>query len=556
MNLLRELQSSDDLFIAPLGGLGEIGMNMMALIYKGQAVVLDCGAMFPDSPLTGVDIIVPKVDFFKEYDLEVLGLVITHGHEDHIGGAAFLYEKLGRPKIYATEFTMGMLEQRLKEYSRFKSNQYQMYRPKENFKVGPFEFEPLYVTHSLVDCYGFGIKTPVGTLCHTGDFKIDREPLDDVHMDEDSFKRLGDEGVLLMMSDSTNVESQGWNHSEKEVKENFEKLVSRIKTGKIVVTLFSSNIMRLQILFDVAKMAGRRVVLCGRSVQSNVELASRLGYLKFDPQILLDSRDVDSLPSEKVMVLCTGTQAEPRSALTRMSINHHPDITLHKGDTVIFSSRHIPGNERKISGLMNNLHRLGADVIDSREEFVHVSGHARREELEHIQKLVRPKFFLPVHGEYRMLVKHFELAKDARPETEGLVAENGDLLRLNSKGLSRVTKIDFGKQFLDENRNFIDESIVRERKKLAHSGMIIIHMVLREKDHSVVEGPDFTTVGLPEEIDWVALEDEILRSVKDFSQRKKFDLEGFEDEAMIITRRAFRKAFGIKPQVFSSIYLA
>jgi ribonuclease J len=552
---MRELQSSKDLFLAPLGGLGEIGMNMMALIYQGQAVILDCGAMFPESNLMGADIIVPKVDFFKEYDLEVIGLVLTHGHEDHIGGVAFLYEKLGRPKIYATEFTMGMLESRLKEHTRYKSTQFHPYRAREKFSVGPFEFEPLYVTHSLVDCFGFAIRTPVGLLAHTGDFKIDREPLDNLPMDEARFKELGDEGVLLMMSDSTNVESVGWNHTEKEVKESIQKLIGSIRTGKIVVTLFSSNIHRLQALFDIAAECGRRVVLCGRSVATNVDLASRLGYLKFNPQILLDSRDVDAVAAEKVLILCTGTQAEPRSALTKMSQNHHPDISLHKGDTVIFSSRHIPGNERKISGLMNNLHRLGARVIDSREEFVHVSGHARKEELEHIQQIVRPKNFLPVHGEYRMLVKHFELAQRVRPETQGLVAENGDLLRLNQEGLSRVTRIDHGKQNLDENRNFLEEKVLRERKKIAHSGLIIVHMVLREKDHSVVEGPDFTSYGLPEEIDWVALEDEILRSVKDFSRSKKFDLEGFEDEVSIITRRAFRKVFGIKPQVFSSIYV-
>ncbi|TVQ78035.1 MAG: ribonuclease J [Bradymonadales bacterium] len=555
MNLIRELHHSKDLFIVPLGGLGEIGMNMMAFVYQGEALVLDCGASFPENNQLGVDIVVPKIDFFKEYDLDLKAVVITHGHEDHIGGLAHVYDRLGRPKVFSTEFGFGMLEQRLQEFSSFEKSRLQLYSAGKAFGVGPFELEAVQVTHSLVDCYGFAIKTPVGTLAHTGDFKIDREPVDGIHINEDRFKKLGDEGVLLMMSDSTNVEGSGWNHTEKDVRESLEKLIGKIKTGKIIVTLFSSNIHRVDSLMKVAHQTGRKLALAGRSVGFNTDLAARLGFLNIPKDLLIDSRAVEDLPPEKVMVLCTGTQAEPRSALTKMSLNHHPDINIHRGDTVIFSSRHIPGNERRISQLMNNLHRLGAFVIDSREELVHCSGHARREELEHIQKLVRPKFFLPVHGEYRMLVKHFELAKAIRPETLGLVAENGDLLRLTPTSFERFGKVDHGKEFLDENRNRLNERLIKDRKRVASSGLLIVHLIIREKDLKILEGPDFTSSGLPDEVDWIALEDEILRSFEDFSKAKRFDLDAFEDDACVIARRAFRKALGMKPQVFSSIYM-
>ncbi len=554
MNLDKLLHESDALYLVPLGGLGEIGMNLMALVHKGKAIILDSGVLFPEPNSLGVDLVVPDIDFFKEYDLIVEACVFTHAHEDHIGSIAFLYDQLGQPPIYATAYTFGMFEERLQQYSSFKRDRFRRILLDRKFSIGAFEFEPLRVTHSMSECLGFAIKTPIGTLVHTGDFKIDRTPLDGYSMQEERFKELGNEGVLLFMSDSTNVESEGWTQSETELHQSLRRIITGIKQGRIFVTMFSSNIPRIQGLLEIAKEAGRKVSFCGRSVVSNVELARQVGLLKFSDEDVVPARRADEMAMDKILFITTGTQAEPRSAMMKMALQIHPDVDLQEGDTVLFSSRHIPGNEKKISTLFNQIYRCGARVIDFREDFVHVSGHAQEEELKSVLSWVKPRFFLPVHGEYRMLVKHGELCKKFFPSTRVLVAENGAVLELKPDHFRQVTRVNAGKKFYDENRNLLPEEVIRDRRKLGLNGLIVINAVLRQKDSRLVSGPEILTMGLMDEVDLVNLKEEIREFLEDLKRSNDLDLEAAEEEIRLMARRHYRKALGLKPVVISRIY--
>ncbi|PIR23064.1 MAG: ribonuclease J [Deltaproteobacteria bacterium CG11_big_fil_rev_8_21_14_0_20_45_16] len=539
----------------PLGGLSEIGMNMMALVHRGRCMVIDCGVSFPDAYLPGVDLIMPKIDFFHEYDIDVDALVLTHSHEDHLGAVGYLHHKIGSPPIYGTDFTLAMLEPRMKEAGKYPEKKINKITPGKKFKAGVFEIEPLRVTHSLVDCVGLAIQTPQGMLVHTGDFKIDHDPIDNWQFDEQRFRELGDQGVRLLMSDSTNVESPGWSLSEKALSESLEQLIGSVKTGKIIVSLFSSNIHRIQILMDIAAKVGRRLMLCGRSVLSNVDLARQHGHLSYDWSQLITSREIDDIPSNKIMVLSTGTQAEARSALSKMSHGTHPDVDIDEGDTIIFSSRHIPGNEKRISLLMNNLHRLGAKVIDFRDAFVHVSGHARQDELKTIFEWVRPQNFLPVHGEYRMLCKHYELAKNTIPNTKTFVAENGDVVELSDKVFRKLAeRVTAGKLFLDEARNLVPEETIKFRRKMGSQGIVLVSAVVRRKDFKPLMRLELESLGLPGEIDWIELEQSLEELLSEYRGDSDVDFESLEEEISLQVKRYLRRENGLKPVVIPHIY--
>lgn len=530
-------------------------MNMMALIYRGRAIVVDCGVLFPESNQIGLDLIIPKVEFLVENDIQVDALFLTHAHEDHIGAIPFLYHDLEAPILYGTEFTLAMIEQRLMERTRFTRDRFHPIYPKERVQIGVFEIEALNVTHSLVDTIGLAIQTPQGMILHSGDFKIDHHPLDDVHFDEARVRELGNQGVDLLLSDSTNVENEGWTESESSLGESLKSIIARISEGKIIVTLFSSNIHRIQTLLDAAKASGRKVAFCGRSVHTNVEISRRMGHLKFSDSLIIDSRRVEDFPPNQVLIISTGAQAESRSALMKMSLHLHPDVSILEGDTVIFSSRHIPGNEKKISSLANNIYRCGAKVIDYRDEFVHVSGHARREELRSLIEWSRPRHFLPVHGEYRMLVKHLELAQKVLPGIKGLVAENGQLVEFRrEEGLRLRGRFPWGKIYLDEFRNLVPEELVRERKRLAVRGLVCLNWILSGKKLKSLHGPEMGLFGLPEEnLDLSELERELHALLAHNRKKKTFELEHLEEEASLLIRRFFRKSLGIKPTVYPVI---
>lgn len=556
MSLSQALHKDDALFFIPLGGLGEIGMNLMAIVHRGKAIVLDCGVTFPDNYYPGVDLIVPNIDFFREFKVKVEAIVLTHSHEDHLGAVAFLHKRMGLPKIYATEFTTAMLRPRYNERSSLDESLLVLIEPGKNFDILGFEFEPLRVTHSLVDCIGLAIHTKYGRIVHTGDFKIDRTPLDSWEFDEERFKELGEQGVRLLMSDSTNVESKGWSVSETSLIEPLTKVISEIKTGKIIVTLFSSNIHRIEVLLKVAKACGRKVAMTGRSVLSNIQLAVDGGHLKLDRSLMITPAEVETYEPREVMVLCTGTQAEGRSALSKITSGSHPDIELRQGDTVIFSSRHIPGNEKRIAILMNSIYRAGAKVIDHRDAQVHASGHAREDELRSMLEWVKPDFFLPVHGEYKMLCRHHELSKKVNPNIGGFVAENGDVLRLDANSFEKfLDRVPAGKVFLDEARNVVPEKVVRERRKLANEGLVIIGAVLKKKRFEPLQGPDIYLVGLHEDVDLLELEGQLSDLFDDFRNASQIDLESLDEEIRVVTRRFFRRAVGLKPRVIPNIYV-
>ena len=520
-------------------------------------MIIDSGVTFPDNHLPGIDLIMPKIDFFHEFNISIDGLVLTHSHEDHLGAVVYLHEQLDSPQIYGTNFTLAMLLPRLKEYQVYSPEKITEIFPAQEFQVGDFKITPMKVTHSLVDCIALGIESPQGTIVHTGDFKIDRNPIDNWHFDEAKFKELGKKGVRLLMSDSTNVESAGWSTSEEELRASLEEIISQIQKGKVIVTLFSSNLHRIQILFHVAKKVGRRVVLCGRSVLTNTELAKRHGHLQFDSSQLVHSQDAKRMNPDKLLILCTGTQAESRSALSKMVNACHPDIEVLPGDSIIFSSRHILGNEKRISILMNDIYRCGARVIDYRDGLVHVSGHAKLCELESILDWVQPQCFLPVHGEYRMLVKHGELGRQRLPKTKTIVAENGDVLELSKDSFRKYPEhVAAGKAYLDEHRNLISDGIIKERRKLSSQGFVSVAAVIRKKDHKLLRGPDLIALGIPEdEIDLIELENLIEDLMNHPKRKKTVDFKSLEEEIRLLTRRFYKRSIGLKPIVIPSIYV-
>ena len=550
----KSASSSDSIFLVPLGGLGEIGMNIMVLGYKNRGILIDCGLMFPDSGMTGIDLIVPRTQFIKESGIKITGIVLTHGHEDHIGAVSYVYEDLGCPPIYGTPFTLALVEERLREYGNLSKAKFHKISPPASFKVGDFKIQSIQVTHSIVDSMGLIIDTPAGRVIHSGDFKMDKDPVDGKRIDAKTLARAGKEGVLLLMSDSTNVERPGWSTPECDVRDGLQRVFKKIKNGKVIVAVFASNIHRIEQIIACAKMMGRKVAFCGRSMNGNIAIAKRLNYLKFSNEQVIPLAAVHDYQPEEVVIIATGTQAEPRSALYRMSLNDHPEVKIYPGDTVIMSSRHIPGNEKNISHLTNNLYRRGAEVIDSHDEVIHASGHAYQEEQLQLLEWTKPKFFLPVHGEYRMLVKHAKLAEQLKHPPKVLIAENGDYLELSADSFKKTKRVSWGKIFLDEASMDLHEELLKDRKKLAHTGLVVVSLVVQKEKGKILEGPDFDIRGVNDEVDLDALRGELKAKFREHSKEARTDILELEEEFRRQTRRFFRNANGSKPVVIPLIY--
>ncbi len=540
-------------YLVPLGGLGEIGMNLMVLVYKKKGILIDCGLMFPETSSLGVDIIVPDIQFFKENSIKIEGIILTHGHEDHIGAVPYLIEDLKFPPVYGTPFTLALIEERLRERGVRSKTQLVTVKTPAEFTVGSFKIKSLQVTHSVVDSMGLIIETPIGSIVHSGDFKMDTDPLDGKRIDEKALIKAGEKGVLLLMSDSTNVERPGWCKSEHEVATGILEVFEKIKTGKIVVGVFASNIHRIQQIVNCAKQVGRKVALTGRSILTNVEIATRLGHLKLPKNNLISISDIESYNSSEVVVVATGTQAEARSALYRMSLNDHPEVRLLPGDTVVLSSRFIPGNEKNISHLINNLYRRGANVIDADTANVHASGHAHQEEQKQLIRWCRPKYFLPVHGEYRMLVKHMQLAESVLPKVQGLVIENGDIVELKKDSIKRVGRAPCGKISLDEGAISLHEDLLRDRRQMANTGLVVVSLLLNKDEGKILDGPHFDIRGVGE-VNIDNLQSTVLKHLSQLSREARADDVEVEEEMRLITRRYFRKERGVKPVVIPLIY--
>ncbi|NOQ52218.1 MAG: RNase J family beta-CASP ribonuclease [Desulfuromonadaceae bacterium] len=537
---------TDKLRIVALGGLGEIGLNMMALEYADKILLIDCGLMFPEAYMLGIDLVLPDISSLQERTEDIVGLFLTHGHEDHIGAIPFLWERLGEPDIYGTRLTLGLLRNKLKEFELDNRVPMVEVQPRRKVDLFPFEVEPFRAAHSIVDGVGLAIRTPVGLVVHTGDFKLDQTPVDGENTDLARLAEFGEEGVLLLLADSTNVENEGYTLSERTVKKALDEIIPHCPQ-RVMVATFSSNIHRIQQIADAAEAVGRKLLINGRSMVSNIDIARKLGYLKIAEEQFIDLRRMRELPPEQVLIITTGSQGEPLSALMRIALGDHKQIALEKGDTVILSSKFIPGNEKSISDLINNLYRRGAEVFYEKTSEIHVSGHASREELKLVHNLVKPKYFVPIHGEYRHLVKHAQLAVEmGLPQENSQVLENGQPLLIGNDGWELESRVETGRIFVDgKGVGDVGTMELRDRRHLANHGLVILMLAINQSSGEIVQGPEIFTKGfVPEENE----ESEVLlaeakQAVCDLLSERSLDAVSDWEELRVGVRKALRRCF-------------
>src|SRR5512143_4164981 len=510
------LSGAPALSIIPLGGVGEIGLNMTVLECGDDIMVIDAGLMFPDAEMLGVDIVIPDFSYLIENRHKVRAVLLTHAHEDHIGALPFLLKELKVP-IYGTRLALGFVKEKLREHNLGTESELITVKPRDIVSLGCFQIEFIRVTHSIVDGCGLGITTPVGRVVHTGDFKIDPTPVDGEVMDLRTFAEYGDRGVLALLSDSTNAGQGGYTFSEKEVRRGLEDIFGKAR-GRIVVASFASNIHRVQQIIDVAVMHGRKVILNGKSMIANAQIALDLGYLRMPPDTWLKIEALKDLPDDQVVMITTGSQGEPMSALSRMAANEHKHFQIKKGDTIVLSSKMIQGNERSIMRIINHLFKHGAEVFYEKVSEIHVSGHASKEELKLMLSLIKPKYFIPVHGEYRHLVYHAQLAKKVNiPEENIFIVENGEVMEFSEAGARRGGIVNTGRIYIDGKtagspvEAGVDTVVLRDRMKLAHDGVVIVILGIEKISGNVVTGPDIVSRGFVFE----DASQELLAEVKD-----------------------------------------
>ncbi|KAB0667236.1 ribonuclease J [Oryzomonas japonica] len=549
--------SNSALQIIPLGGLGEIGLNMMAYQHGDDIIIADCGLMFPEPEMLGIDYVIPDIAWLRERSDQVRAICLTHGHEDHIGALPFVLQELNVP-VYGTALTLGFVNEKLKEYKLDGVVELITVKPRDTVELGCFRVEFLRVAHSVVDGCALAITSPEGVVIHTGDFKIDQTPVDGQLTDLARLSAYGDQGVLALLSDSTNVEREGYTISEKYVGEAFADIFPKCQ-GRIIVAAFSSNIHRVQQVADVAIACGRKVLLNGRSMIANVRIARELGYLNIPDDMLLDVRELPYLPPEQVCMVTTGSQGEPMSALTRIALDDHKQIKLERGDTVILSSRFIPGNERTISELINHLYRRGAEVFHEKVSEVHVSGHASQEELKLMMNVVRPRFFLPVHGEYRHLVKHIQLAqKVGIPEERCILAVNGDVVSFYADTAAITEKVESGRVFVDgKGVGDVGSVVLKDRKHLSEDGMVVVIIGLNQSSGVLIHGPDIVSRGF-------VFEDEsqeyletargiVVDALDELNDEMRRDSEAVKTAVRQALRRFFKKTIERRPVILPVI---
>ncbi|MFY9728118.1 MAG: ribonuclease J [Bryobacteraceae bacterium] len=486
------------LHVIPLGGLGEFGMNMTAIRYGEDIIVVDCGMMFPEAELLGVDLVMPDLTFLKENAAQIRGLILTHGHEDHIGAVPYFLGDIDVP-VYGTAFTLALVDRRLEEYELDQEPVFIKVEPKQIVEVGPFKIEFIHVTHSIVSAVMLAITTPLGVIIHTGDFKVDPTPTDNQLFDLHTLAEYGKRGVLLLLSDSTNSDRPGYTESERGVRPRMEEIFNRSER-RIVVACFSSSIHRIQLVLDLAQEYGRRVAFAGRSMISVTEIAHSLGLLDIPDGILLRPQDVMDLPPDKVAILMSGTQGEPMSALSRVAVDNHKHISVERGDTVVLSSRIIPGNEKAIFRMIDHMERRGTDVMyGSMNPPLHVSGHGSVEEMKLVLNLVRPRYFMPIHGEYRQLAKHARLAEHLRFAglEDSFVMESGDVLEIDEHGARRAGRVPVGRVCIDSGSvdDAVPEVVIRDRRLLSEDGIVLPIIAINRHTGRVENLPEIVSRG-------------------------------------------------------------
>ncbi len=481
--------------IIPLGGLGEIGKNMTAYEFGGDIIVVDCGMGFPDEDMYGVDIVLPDISYLKANAEKIRGMILTHGHEDHIGAVPYVLKELNMP-IYTTPLTAALVELKLEEHELLYNTQIFTKKAGSSFRLGCFTVEFIHVNHSIPDAVALAIKTPIGTVVHTGDFKIDLTPIAGGMIDIPRLGQLGNEGVLALLSDSTNVEKPGHSDSERKVGESFDKLFNGCDK-RIIITTFASNVHRLQTVINVAAKYGRKVGITGRSMENVLRVASVLEYMKIPDNVLMEIEQLNKLPKNQVVIISTGSQGETMSALYRMAFSEHKQVNVDAGDRVIISASAIPGNENTISRVIDELFHKGAEVIYDRHTDLHVSGHACQEEEKMMLGLVKPKFFIPVHGEYRMLVKHAELGKLMGVAPRNIViAENGKVIEITKKTIKCEESVQAGAVMVDGSGiGEVGSVVLRDRHKLAEDGMVVVILPYSSDAHALISEPEIVTRG-------------------------------------------------------------
>ena len=485
----------ESLRIIPLGGLGEIGKNITAIEYEDEIIVIDCGISFPDEDMYGIDLVIPDIKYLLDNKDKVKGLFLTHGHEDHIGAIPYILKQINMP-VYGTKLTIGLVESKLKEHDMLSKTNLIPISPGDSIKLNKLIIEFIRVTHSIAESCALAIHTPIGIVLHTGDFKIDYTPIDGKVMDLNRIAQLGQEGILLLMADSTNVERAGHSLSEKIIGETLNRIISNAN-GRVIVATFASNIHRMQQIADASMMYNRKIVFSGRSMENISNVAMDLGYLHIPEESIVGIEDLNRYPSDKITIITTGSQGEPMAGLSRIAYGSHRHISIEQDDLFIISASPIPGNDKLVSRVINQLYRKGVEVIYEDLEDIHVSGHAYKEELKLIHTLVKPKYFMPVHGEYRHLKHHSDLAlKLGMDKSNVFTLETGQVLEISQDKAIATEKVHTGVVFVDGiGVGDVGNIVLRDRRDLARDGMVTIVVAINKETYSIVSGPDIITRG-------------------------------------------------------------
>lgn len=546
--------------IVPLGGLGEFGMNCLALRYGDDIIVIDAGMMFPDEGLLGVDIVTPDFTYLKENRKHVRALLLTHGHEDHIGAVPFLLSELNIP-VYGTAFALALVERRLEEHDLEEEPKLNAVKPGEKLEIGAFRIEFIHVTHSMVSCLALAITTPLGVVIHTGDFKVDPTPTDNELFDLHTLADYGKRGVLLLLSDSTNVDRPGYTESERAVRPRFEEIFNRVDR-RLVIACFSSSIHRLQQILELASEFGRKVAFLGRSMISVTEIAHRLGLLDIPDGILLRPQDIMASRPDKVAVVISGTQGEPMSALYRAAVDNHKHLSLEPGDTLVLSARMIPGNEKAIFRMINHVSRRGADVLyGSMQPPVHVSGHASSEELKLVLNLVRPRYFVPIHGEYRQLSKHVSIAQHLRYAglEDTFILETGESLEIDAAGARKGERVTVGRVCIDSGSvdEVVEDMVIRDRRHLSEDGFVLPIIAINKNTGKTEGMPEMVSRGFIASEDGSQILQEarevVLRTLETSSAEERADWGVIKEKIRADLRRFIAKQTSRRPLIMPVI---
>ena len=541
--------------IIPLGGLGEFGMNCLALRWEDDIIVIDAGLMFPESELLGVDVVVPDISYLVENKSCVRAIILTHGHQDHIGGLSWLLSELKVP-VYATEFTLAYVEGNLEENQLLDETELIEITPREKFTIGPFTIEPIRVTHSLVDCVALAIETPVGVVIHTGDFKIDLSPLDDKPFDLHTFAEYGKRGVLALLQDSTNVERSGYTPSERAVIPRLDEVFSQTKK-KLFFTCFSSSIYRIRIALELARKHARKVAIIGRSMMESTDIAQDLGYIDIPQGLVINPGQMRDYPPEQLMILISGTQGEPMSALSRAAVDNHRHAHIDAGDTVVLSSRIIPGNEKSIFRVIDHLYRRDANVIcdDGANGLIHVSGHGAQEEQRLLINLVRPKYFIPVHGDYRNLRKHANVAMETGAVEHAIVIEDGDVLELDKTDARKKDKVTAGRILIDSGSSIdvVEDLVIKDRRILSEDGIVLAVLAINKRTGKVEQQPEVIMRGFGGSDITEQAKELVLKTLDGLTIEQKSDYGMVKDKVRSELKRLIQKTTGRRPMIMPVI---